>query len=223
MSRRRTSWSRCHSVADCATPWKVCSRRGAAARTVSPSPIRFFRRSRVSPMKHSWPESGQTLLELPTRHLWRFSMRSSAQLDNTANRSLCESPRKSPNNNGADRAGITSETPEVVLYFLQQMFHTFGLSRRLIDWPASFDAGRHVRSAPSFTLFCVSCCSKGGRNARRGNHLTQAADASESAIRNEFRRNRQPNFVARRDACGRGDGLVGNHRDGDPRLQRGNG
>src|SRR2546430_2906862 len=132
MLRRRTSWSRFHSAADCATPWKVCSLRGAAARTASPSPIRSFRRSRASLMKHSWPESDLTLLELPTRRLWRFSMHLSAQLDNTANPSLCESPGKSPKNNGADRAGITSETPEVVLYFVQQMFHTFGLSRRLI-------------------------------------------------------------------------------------------
>src|SRR5216684_861045 len=151
MSRRRTSWSRFHSAADCATPWKVCSLRGVAAHTVSPSRIPSFRRSRVSPTKHSWPESVLTLLELPTRHPWRFSMHSSAQLDDTANRSLCESPRKSPKNNSADRAGITSETSEVVLYFLQQMFHTFGLSRRLIVWPASFGAGRHVRSPPSFT------------------------------------------------------------------------
>src|SRR5207302_9676124 len=156
MSRRRTSWSRFRSAADCATPWKVCSLRGAAAPAVSPSPIRFFRRSRVSPMKHSWPESGLTLLELPTPRLSRFLMHSSAQLDNTANRSLCESPRKSPKSNGAERAGTTSETPEVVLYFLQQMFHTFGLSRRLIDWPASFDAGRHVRTVLPASLFlCV--------------------------------------------------------------------
>jgi len=110
-------------------------------------------------------------------------------LVNTAAPSLCESPGKSPKNNSVDRAGITSETPEVVLYFLQQMFHTFGLSRRLIVWRASFDAGRHVRIPPSFTLFCVSCCSKGGRNARRGNHLAQAADAPQSAIRNELWRN----------------------------------
>gem|GEM_PF-3822947 len=37
---------------------------------------------------------------------------------------------KFPKNNGADRAGITSETPEVVLYFLQQVFHNRILSRR---------------------------------------------------------------------------------------------
>src|SRR5438034_2106761 len=153
MSRRRTSWSRFLSAAGCATPWKVCRLRGAAARTVSPSPIRSFRRSRVSLMKHSWPESDPTLLELPTRRLWRFLMRSSAQLDNIAERSLCESPGKFPKNNGADRAGITSETPEVVLYFLQQMFHTFGLSRRLV-WPACVvrRGPPCSQSPPSFTL-----------------------------------------------------------------------
>src|SRR5260221_5069817 len=223
MSRRRTSWSRFHSAADCATPWKVCSLRGAAAHTVSLSLIRSFRRSRVSPMKHSWPESGLTLLELPTRHLWRFLMHSSVQLDDTAKRSLCESPRKFPKNNSADHAGITSETSEVVLYFLQQMFHTFGLSRRLVDWPASFDARRHVRKVLAASLFLCLILFERWRNARRGNHLTQAADAPESAIRNKFRRNRQSNFVARRDARGWCNRLVGNHRDGDSRLQRGNG
>jgi len=77
-------------------------------------------------------------------------------LDNTANHSLCESPRKSPKSNGADRAGIKSETAEVVLYFLQQVFHNLILSRRPFVRPARLcGAGHHGREVlPASLSFC---------------------------------------------------------------------